>query len=268
MVYSTVAQIAVRIMPIFNIMNVDIIRDKVMDQVAPIDVLNFVIGTGIRFSRKDMERYKSIIKYIIPNRRWLQSKIESGYCFTFLSNHLDKLINTNGYDLRRRISSMTSIRPKTKDVRMTGMLIVTKDEQTVACTREFMTGSGIVDWPSYEILITGASMSIRGLQTTTLHYNVDMVQVKLVCISEETSVDGLLHIEEGNSMFSYLFGLVDESVIMYMHLKQNQTVRMRRSVCRSVTIPEAHPNSQNTMNIACGDWYSDTPSYRVHSISL
>ena len=54
---------------VYEIMLVDIIRDQVMDQVAPMDDINFVIGTGIRFEVQDMQRYKSIFKYINPDRR-------------------------------------------------------------------------------------------------------------------------------------------------------------------------------------------------------
>lgn len=34
---------------LYRLMHVDIVRDGIMDGIAPMDVFNFVVGTGIKF---------------------------------------------------------------------------------------------------------------------------------------------------------------------------------------------------------------------------
>jgi hypothetical protein len=59
-------------------MNVDLLRDNIMDQLTPMDAVNIVTGTGIKFSTEDMDKYTSFFKYIVRNRRWLAQRMQDG----------------------------------------------------------------------------------------------------------------------------------------------------------------------------------------------
>ena len=109
---------------LFEMISVDLVRDDIMYWLTPIDVLNFVIATGIMPSCADMCNYTNLFRYFLRERAWIIKKLNAGYNFTILSPTLSDLVQSN-----------FSNKPLNKTV--TVALLITKNEMFVPCTEEF-----------------------------------------------------------------------------------------------------------------------------------
>lgn len=117
-----------------RIMDIDLIRDNIMAWLLPIDSVNFIIGTNIRFSAKDLDKYTNPFKYFIPERRWLIQRMQAGYSFTVVSKSLRHIIESNLGSAEYVISSREEMWSMGFEV----LLFVTKDETFVLCDTDFM----------------------------------------------------------------------------------------------------------------------------------
>jgi len=191
-----------------RLMYVDIIRDEIMDQVAPMDVVNFMIGTRIRFSKEDMERYKSIFKYIIPNRRWLQTKLTQDYAFTIVGTDLKMLRDPIGNEVGSRFWNNSMTLPTFKSKHMYLIMIVTKDKSTISCTDEFLDGSGILPrsgcgrWPATYRMTKDDSIA----PMTSFPVNIMNVPIVLSCTTDMIPVDKCLWLDPSLSAYGYMCG--------------------------------------------------------------
>jgi len=122
-----------------RVMNNDVIRDQIMDQISPKSVDNFVKGFGATFGSKDKDRYMSMFKIIIPDRKWLIAMVQKGYTFTIVTCNMHKLM-----DLDRHL-----IEDKMKPVALDLALFVTKDEEMIPCREDFIATSTFLDGSSY-----------------------------------------------------------------------------------------------------------------------
>jgi hypothetical protein len=202
-----------------KLMYVDIIRDKVMDQVAPIDVVNFVIGTGIRFSKKDMERYKSIFKYIIPNRRWLQTKLRQNYTFTVMGTDLHMLPDPITNELGTRFWRNFMYPPTTQSRYMYLIMIIAKDGHTVPCTVEFLDGSGVSNrrrdrgWPKTYFMSRDEDLP----PMLTLPVNVMGVPIVLTCVTDTVATNEHLWLDPSLFVYGYMHGQKIKEQIEYVN---------------------------------------------------
>ncbi|KAK6433875.1 hypothetical protein LTR95_009941 [Oleoguttula sp. CCFEE 5521] len=170
-----------------TILNISIIRDQIMEQVTPVDVVNFVIGNGIKLSTKDMQRYLSIFECIIPNRRWMQTKIKKGYKFTVLSKKLLEAINTNRYNIRRRISMRDTYVLKSVTLLVNAVMIITMNGYT-ECTSSFMAESGLSYRNATDVFVSNStSMKTQTTDSNTLNTaalcnHSNRVSIVIVCV--------------------------------------------------------------------------------------
>ena len=249
---------------IASLMAIDIIRDIIMDQVSPMDVQNFVTGTGIQFSKKDMERYMSIFKYIIPSRRWLQSMVAIGYRFTIISAGLSVL-----NDISRYWTNSTII---DESLELTVLLVVTKDGYTIPCTNGFMNGCGITDWHESTIVTTSRSPIPDPIETRVLLYIVGSIEITLVCITQERAVKQFIYPGEESDINPDMFDSDSRFLggigVEYVQLNQDGHTPIRWSECKFVNILQRHPSSHDCMNFVEADKYSHFRSYRLHTIPL
>jgi hypothetical protein len=249
---------------IAELMAIDIIRDIVMDQLAPMDVGNFVIGAGIHFSKNDMERYMSIFKYIIPSRRWLQSMVAIGYRFTIMSAGLSVLNDLSRYWTESSLIEET--------LELTVLLVVTKDGYTVPCTARFMKGCGITNWHESTIVTTRREPIPDPIETRVLLYNVGSIEVELVCITQKRDVKQFIFPGEDSDISPDMFDSDSRFLggigIEYVQLNQDRHTLTRWSECKFVNILQRHPSSYGCMNFVEADKYSHFRSYRLHSIPL
>ena len=114
-------------MMLFRIVSVDTIRDEIMQWPGPAEVVQFVIASGILFNEKDMIKYMSMLKYIIPDGKWLLSKMEKVYTFTVVSPELSNIIGANTHVDARTDPTTKMILDKRVSSCSTAALIVTKD---------------------------------------------------------------------------------------------------------------------------------------------
>ncbi|KAK1092065.1 hypothetical protein LTR48_005074 [Friedmanniomyces endolithicus] len=242
-------------------MSVTIIRDMIMDLLAPMDVVNFVIGTGIRFVSKDMERYISLFKYIIPNRRWLQSKIKANYMFTVVSKDLNRLINTNGYDIRRRISMRTPAKPRIDPVRIDALLIVTLNAFAVPCTSSFLTGSGlkIIDGDPY--FNAGRSQDPNMFEVLIADSFLDKVK----------NMMQPLIIAKSSWMMSTFFTTPTGTKVEYMLVDGTRKETICTSVSRTMMqhyIDEAGDGADALVMLVARDFDGPRMNFRVHLMNM
>lgn len=252
-------------------MSVTIIRDMIMDLLAPMDVVNFVIGTGIKFVSKDMGRYISLFKYIIPNRRWLQSKIKANYTFTVVSKDLNKLINTNGYDVRRRISMRTPTKPRIDPVRIDALLMVTLNAFAVPCTSSFLAGSGleIIDGDPY--FNAGRSQDPNIFEVLIADSFLDKVKVRLTCAISDQSMMQPLIIGRYSWMISVFFATVTSTQIEYVYADGMRKETIRTSVSRAMMqdeMDEVDGGTGTLATLAVRDFDDPTIDSRVHLMNM
>jgi hypothetical protein len=249
---------------IAELIAIDIIRDIIMDQLAPMDVDNFVIGTGIKFSKEDMERYMSIFKYIIPNRRWLQSKVALGYRFTIMSANLFMLNNISEY----RADWVA----KEVAMELTALLVVTKDGYTVPCTDRFMRGCGITNMFESTVVNTRRGPTPDPVETRVLLYDMRPLEITLVCITQKQDVKHFIYPGEDNDISPDMFDsdsrILGGIGVEYVQLNKDRSTPNRFSECKFVNILQRHPSSHGYMNFVEADKYSQFRSYRVHTIPL
>jgi hypothetical protein len=250
---------------IAELMAIDIIRDIVMDQLAPMDVSNFTIGTGIKFSKEDMDRYMSIFKYIIPSRRWLQSKVAIGYRFTIMSANLSMLYDMSPYRMVWP-SGETALE-------LTALLVVTKDGYTVPCTARFMNGCGIMDSFDSTIVTTSKEPIPDPVETRVLLYNsMDSIEITLVCITQKRDVKQFVFLGEDSDISPDMFDsdsrILGGIGVEYVQLNKDRSTFNHWSECKLVNILQRHPSSHGCMNFVEADKYSQFRSYRLHTIPL
>ncbi|KAK5680134.1 hypothetical protein LTR17_027556 [Elasticomyces elasticus] len=114
-------------------MEVDILRDEIMDKLTPLDVINFLVATGMKFERKDVVKYTNIFK------RWLLSKLSEGLTFTILSPDLRLIAQPNVLSLANRYSSSWTPMP--------AILIMTKEGKFIPHTDGVLSGLVIGEMP-------------------------------------------------------------------------------------------------------------------------
>jgi hypothetical protein len=250
---------------IAELLAIDIIRDIIMDQLAPMDVSNFVIGTGIKFSMEDMERYMSIFKYIIPSRRWLQSKVAIGYRFTIMSANLSMLHDMSRYK--------TNWATEEAAMELTAMLIVTKDGYTVPCTARFMNGCGITNPFESTIVSTSREPIPDPVGTRVLLYkSMDSIVITLVCITQKRDVKQFIYPGEDSDISPDMFDsdsrILGGIGVEYVQLNKDRSTSNHWSECKFVNILQRHPSSHDCMNFVEADKYSHFRSYRLHTIPL
>ncbi|KAK5162696.1 uncharacterized protein LTR77_011249 [Saxophila tyrrhenica] len=246
---------------LYNLLCVDLIRDYVMDTVAPVDVVNFMIGTGIRFTSQDMKRYASLVKYIIPNRRWLKSKIRDGYEFILVSKNLTAFINTNGYDLRRRIS-FSSRGPSPCRINSDVVLIAMKDSNFVRCTNDFMDGSGaeVLDTPTH----WPSTMKFGGIEANVMTVTMDQLRVALWCVDEDKPVDMPLIMDANMIISSKLNAKVHMTKVQYMYLNTDENNLIHTSLCRVRSESEVMTTAKTQCVLATPGLGEDSAAYRAH----
>lgn len=254
-----------KITTIAELIAIDIIRDLIMDQVAPMDVANFVVGTGINFSKADTERYMSIFKYIIPSRRWLQSMVAIGYRFTIISAGLSILDDMSRY--------WTEWTAAEESLKLTVLLVVTKDGYTVPCTARFMAGCGITNPHESTIVATSRDPIPDPIETRVLLYNSrDSIEITLVCITQKRDVRQFIHLGEESDISPDMFDsdsrLLGGIGVEYVQLNQDRHTLTHWSECEFVNILQRHPSAHGCMNFVEADKYSHFRSYRLHTIPL
>jgi hypothetical protein len=270
MVYSTVTQIVVRIMPISDIMNVDIIRDKVMDQVAPIDVVNFMIGTGIRFSKEDSKRYRSIIKYIIPNRRWLQSKLREGYVFTVVGTHLSMLTDPIKNELSTRQWTKGRSWPMHVCNHMWLIMIVTKENYTIPCTNDFLDGSGIITkaknkkWPEAYNLRRDESIAPLTMATT----GWDEAPIILSCVTDIVNLKQHVTVDSSSSAYAYMIGRRPMEEIEYLTIKLDGVEKIVSTELIMVYPFTDLSEFSNTITVVFDEAYPQLPASEAFIVCL
>jgi hypothetical protein len=249
---------------IAELMAIDIIRDIVMDQLAPVDVENFMNGTGIQFSKKDIERYMSIFKYIIPSRRWLQSMVAIGYRFTIMSAGLSVLNDLSRYWTESSLIEET--------LELTVLLVVTKDGYTVPCTDRFMRGCGITNMFESTVVNTRRGPTPDPVETRVLLYDMRPLEITLVCITQKQDVKHFIYPGEDNDISPDMFDsdsrILGGIGVEYVQLNKDRSTPNRFSECKFVNILQRHPSSHGYMNFVEADKYSQFRSYRVHTIPL
>ncbi len=249
---------------LYALLNVDLVRDQIMDAVAPIDVVNLVIGTGIKFVTQDMKRYTSIVKYIIPNRRWLQSKIVDGYEFILVSKNLHAFINTNGYDIRRRIS-LTSRAPSPQHVNSDVVLIVVRNGSFVRCTHAFMDGSGAetsnisTHWPS--------TMELDGFKAYIMTVTTNHVRATLWCVDKDKPRNMPLIMDSNMIISSKLNTEKNMTKVEYMYLNTDGDSVIHTSTCKTKTQDETMEAAKMSVVLATQTFESILIEYRVHALT-
>jgi hypothetical protein len=240
-----------------TLMDVDIVRDKVMDQVAPIDVVNFVIGTGIKFSKEDMERYKSIFKYIIPNRRWLRCKLEEGYSFTVVGTDLDMLSDPikNGLGTREWINLRSCPRISTRHMWM--LMIVVKDGHTIPCSNEFLINSGVMhtnrnrSWPEVYTMNRNTTIPPMLAMRTGTHE----VPIIVSCTSNVVEVGNYLLVDPFSSVYGYMRGNEHLKEVQHLTAKLNQKEVIATSKVAWALLREDIVRNNHSITIAFDEAY-------------
>jgi hypothetical protein len=154
-----------------------IVRDLVMDQISPRDAQNFEEGSSIPFYTEEKNRYTSLFKMIIPDRKWLQTKLQDGYKFTIVSGDMQQLNNMSVYS-DKEAASMTSI---------SLALFVTKNGEMVSCTEEFMPKSAFMSGSQYATVATDRIDRELLPEARILTMSGKMVTVTIMMIHEDWS---------------------------------------------------------------------------------
>lgn len=119
------------------ILNLYEIQHLILKGLPHRDVINFHFAFGI-VPTKETVRYRSLSRHLIGDQAWMHKKIKKGYMFTVLSPCLNLVIGTGGKwtPSHRCIKHDCSCLDPRQVI--PAVLIVTRNEQFVSCTREFM----------------------------------------------------------------------------------------------------------------------------------
>lgn len=78
-----------------ELMTPELIRDGAAYWLTPMDMVNFVVATGVMLPERDMAKYTSPFRYVITDRKWMLDKIERGHTFTIMGSSLLTLMDAN-----------------------------------------------------------------------------------------------------------------------------------------------------------------------------
>jgi len=158
-----------------------------------------------------MDRYTSIIRYIIPGRIWLYSKLEDGYSFMIASSSLTRL--TTAYD--DRIETMLEY--PGGPVRIIVRMGVIKDRKAADYMNDFMRGFGIgleANFPSWcvRVITDGIAIAFKPMYGPR-------------CINSSALED------RGQTLITTLTMEPYESKIEYMFVRKEGIYLIRSRVC-------------------------------------
>jgi hypothetical protein len=209
-----------------TIMKTDLIRDEIMYWMTPMDALNLRLTCRDMVPNKDMAKYTSIFKYIIPDRRWLMNKMKEGYTFTIMGSYLTTIMDYNaGSD--RAYGVLRNHSPNAWAFRsMPITLIVTKNGRFVPCTDEFM--------PNHVLLSSNDNKNVTmNLTSPTMEDTTRIVQsdwngikIKITFpIVDQTTSETLFIDDKMYEMVpraAYQKGTRDSNMIRYCHMSQDR----------------------------------------------
>ncbi|KAK1807143.1 hypothetical protein LTR12_018515, partial [Friedmanniomyces endolithicus] len=144
---------------------------------------------------------------------------------------LNRLINTNGYDIRRKISMRTPAKPRIDPVRIDALLIVTLNAFAVPCTSSFLTGSGlkIIDGDPY--FNAGRSQDPNMFEVLIADSFLDKVKVRLTCVISDQNMMQPLIIAKSSWMMSTFFTTPTGTKVEYMLVDGTR----KETICTSVS---------------------------------
>lgn len=125
-----------------ELMNVPPVRDGIMNELPPKDVLSFADVSKTTFNDTDLENYTDLFKYVIGDRRWFKTMIEEGYRFTIISEDLNRLMSSADSPFKYSyLHNKDSIGLAKGSIGIA--MYVTRDGELVKCTKDFMSKENI-----------------------------------------------------------------------------------------------------------------------------
>ncbi|KXT06132.1 hypothetical protein AC578_1273 [Pseudocercospora eumusae] len=211
-----------------TIMRLEPLRDEVMYWLTPLDALNLRLTRKDMIPPEDMGKYTSIFKYVIPNRRWLMNKMEDGYNFTIVSGSLNELMHRNAGSVSLAKKVWNSFRYVYANRIACVILIVTRGERFIPCTKEFVDKRLFASTIEDEKMIRDETSDIDEPPTRTLSKFMNGLRIEIMCPLVSSTTDLTLHLSPYTYLeaFAITYGDTDKCEALYAH--------MSRDACRIV----------------------------------
>jgi hypothetical protein len=163
-----------------KLLKTPVIMDVIMGQLSPLSAQNLLeaISIDVETDDRTTSKYKSIFKFIIPNRGWLMRKVREDHVFTIITQDANRLMDLPCH-AQHKDGTETTLRL---------ILFVTRDHQFIPCTTAFMPTDLFLDGPRCAHLVNDMVDNKSHPKTRTIIMRLDGVTIIVQMLLSGTSV--------------------------------------------------------------------------------